>query len=591
MGGWRSKWVDFLKGIAILAVVLYHAGILSYGYLGVDLFLVINGYLVAKSLNSSCKRNEFTFFNFLYKRVIRLLPLVLILSFVAIVIGYFNMLPDDLENLSESVVASNVFCNNFLSSITASNYWDVSQDYKPLMHTWYLGIIVQYYVIYLLVFVVLKRIMRDRYREAHLLTLVLITVVSFGFYLICGSETIRFYFPLSRLFELSIGGFVCIIIDKPKCNSGRNYNIRFAVSWCCFALILLFIVLGNDSIPNSIYLLAVVMLSCTTLIHPIDSGRATKLEDNFVYNCIARLGIISYSIYIWHQMFYAYYRYIVNATPSGNELFALCLVILIISIISYFLLEKLLNSIISKRPVLSMSILILCCLFISGVGITLYTRAGVVRDVPELGIYTTDVHRGMHAEYNDRIYDYDKDYEDDGRTKVLVLGHSYGRDFVNVLLESDYSEILDIVYIYTIDITEDDIERVKQADYIFVVATQYLDDEFPAWVFENMKSDAELWGIGTKRYGYTVGNIYSRRNQDNYYSLTVTYEPVADDYIKEKEYFGENYIDFISPILQDNGEISAFTDDNMLISQDCKHLTQSGARYYARILDIGDIFD
>ena len=140
----RIKYIDILKAIAIIAVVLYHTGLMTYGYLGVDLFLVIAGFLTTRSLFTKVITSVSPnggYFTFEFSRVIRLLPPLLFAGLVCMLVGYITMLPDDYENLSQSVIATNCFGNNILASITQSNYWDISNDYKPLMHTWYVGVI------------------------------------------------------------------------------------------------------------------------------------------------------------------------------------------------------------------------------------------------------------------------------------------------------------------------------------------------------------------------------------------------------------------------------------------------------------------
>ena len=121
----RSLKIDAIKGFAILCVVLYHLGLLQYGYLGVDVFLVIAGFLTAKSILKSYDRNYFSYWDFICKRVDRILPIVLVASLVALLIGIPTMLPDDLENLAQSVVATTFFANNVLQCITTKNYWDL----------------------------------------------------------------------------------------------------------------------------------------------------------------------------------------------------------------------------------------------------------------------------------------------------------------------------------------------------------------------------------------------------------------------------------------------------------------------------------
>ena len=138
--------IDAWKGFAILAVVLYHLGILKTGYLGVDLFLVINGYLIIPSLTAKINERCFSYFGFLKKRLLRLAPLVIIASSVCLAVGYSGMLPDDYENLSETAVASNFFSQNILASITTKDYWKSSNAFSPLMHMWFVGILIEFYV-------------------------------------------------------------------------------------------------------------------------------------------------------------------------------------------------------------------------------------------------------------------------------------------------------------------------------------------------------------------------------------------------------------------------------------------------------------
>lgn len=153
----RIKYIDVLKAFAIIAVVLYHAGALNYGYLGVDLFLTIAGYLTTKSLlkffvvNSSSRWGQL-YVQFEISRIIRLLPPLLVAGVICMILGFFAMLPDDYENLSQSVIATNFFGNNILAAITTGNYWDVVNDYKPLMHTWYVGIVMQFYLVFPVLF-------------------------------------------------------------------------------------------------------------------------------------------------------------------------------------------------------------------------------------------------------------------------------------------------------------------------------------------------------------------------------------------------------------------------------------------------------
>lgn len=143
----RKNSIDLLKGIAIIAVVFYHMGLLESGYLGVDVFFVIAGFLTVSSIYRKLEDGSFSYWSYIRKKITRLLPLILIASAVCLVVGFILWLPDDYENLSESVIASTFFSNNILSGTTTGNYWDTSNAFKPLMHMWYLGILMEFYII------------------------------------------------------------------------------------------------------------------------------------------------------------------------------------------------------------------------------------------------------------------------------------------------------------------------------------------------------------------------------------------------------------------------------------------------------------
>jgi peptidoglycan/LPS O-acetylase OafA/YrhL len=179
----RISIIDALKGIAIIAVALYHYGgrYLPYGYLGVDIFFVVGGYLLISSLKRQMEKGVFNYWKFLFRKIVRLWPLVILVSVVAVGIGFFLMLPDDYENLAESVIASSAFVNNILQCITTKNYWDVVNLYKPLMHLWYIGVLMQAYIVLPLIYMLLSKVNRKR---GIAIGTASITIVSFILFLL-----------------------------------------------------------------------------------------------------------------------------------------------------------------------------------------------------------------------------------------------------------------------------------------------------------------------------------------------------------------------------------------------------------------------
>ena len=212
-----------------------------------------------------------------------------------------------------------------------------------------------------------------------------------------------------------------------------------------------------------------------------------------------------------------------------------------------------------------------------------FFHAGVVRDVPELDIYKNSVHRGMHAEYCDRVYRYDHEFLENGMPKVLIVGNSFARDWGNILLESGIP--LDISYSYSIN--EKIIPRIKAADYIYY---RKLYEELPKYAFD---TKAKIYGISTKNFGESNGIIYKNRNKDDYYQQIVEVDAaVMSEYYEQKEKWGnEKFVDMIKPVEVSDGVVRVFTDDNKFISQDCRHLTKAGAQYYSRLLDLKTMFE
>jgi len=148
------KDIDGIRAISVVAVILFHMGYFPLGYLGVDVFFVISGFLITSILYSDLIMNKLSIRRFYMRRIRRILPLVLVVNVVALLIGVFVMLPYDLDKLCQSVIATNLFGNNLLEYVSSGSYWSLRNEYRPLIHTWSLGIEEQFYLLYPLLFLV-----------------------------------------------------------------------------------------------------------------------------------------------------------------------------------------------------------------------------------------------------------------------------------------------------------------------------------------------------------------------------------------------------------------------------------------------------
>ncbi len=574
----RRKDLDVLKAFAIIAVILYHFDFSIYGYLGVDLFFVVNGFLITKSLIQLINKGSFSYSDFILKRFCRLYPLVIISGVVSLLVGALSMLPDNYENVSMSVISSNLFLNNVLSAITTKNYWDVVNNYKPLMHTWYLGIVAAFYLIYPLFFIVPMKLLKNKsVSEVLKRILVLITVctiVSLVLYFIPSiPHASKFYYLPFRFYELSFGAIIAFVYKTTESKTFFKIINRVSV-----VLILLLMFINTKFINDSLRLISVVVLSSLAL-YTYSTPKGRKNIYDFL-PFISNIGMKSYSYFIWHQLILAFWRCYIGSEFTLVHTIVCGLIIILVSEVSYYFIE---NKI--KPGKKTLAICVACAAVVCVVSGIIYLRAGVIRDVPELGISADKTERQMHASYCDRIYGYNNGFSQNNKIKVSVIGNSFARDFANILLESSYADKIEISY--TTDYAEEYNQRFLESDYIFL----YSQDETVYVQLSQVVDKEKIWVIGTKNFGECNDMIYLRRNRDDYFDTTI--KPSEDSLLlnqKMKNLYKDHYIDLMAPIMNDSNEVSVFTNDNKFISQDCRHLTQYGAMFYAEVLNLEAIF-
>lgn len=601
----RNNSLDYLKGISIIAVVLYHLGILKSGYLGVDIFFVINGFLLVPKMIDSIASDNFKYGSFLKKRLTRIYPLVILVGLACIVLGVFAMLPDDLENLSESVVASLACSNNVLSWITTNSYWDMSNELKPLMHLWYIGILVEFYVIFPIILIVINNLgkcLKINSKKFLVNFVVLFWGISLvAFCLPFVNVSIKFYFLPFRLFEILSGGLSALYIKgiANNCVNNTIKNVIYVTSNTIIIILLLCGLLSTDFsrwgnevvaiggnmqiksliLPNTILVLTIVAFTCLCLI----SGCSRCKNNKIGYRIICYVGIASYSIFIWHQPIIAFYRYMISFTLDVKTLLFYFIAISSISYLSYRFFE---NINYKNWWDKALGTFLMISLFIGSLYI--YNNAGIMKDIPELNISVANAHRGMNSEYVDRIYNYNKAFSDNDKKKVLLIGNSYARDWGNILLESKVAENIEISYIDNLDISYCD--RIKGSDFIFVYS---LKSELPDFFWDSVdSSNSIVYGIGTKNFGRTMGEIYSKRFSENYYSETIELDKSYVELNRQmKAEWKSNYIDLLRIVQEESGRIKVFTDNDKYISPDGYHLTSAGAKYFANNIKMLDLLD
>ncbi len=578
MGGDFYRYdLDLLKGLAIIAVVLYHAGWCKSGYLGVDLFLVLNGYLVVPQVMRQIDEGRFRYWTFIEKKIFRLLPLVLIVSVLSLAIGYWGMLPNDLRFLSEEAVAASTFMNNVLQAITTQNYWAAIYQ-KVLMHTWFLGVLFQFYVVFPLLMLVVKRRMK--------MTLIVLTFLSLLLYLLPVDSIGNKYYLLSyRFFEIAIGGLVAI--RAPRVSTSMKYfsvvGLFLMIFFGAFTIgeraMPYNLVGGTNTIresflPREVMVILTVSFALMSCFQSHTDNRLTAFARKS--KILAPIGRMSLSIFLWHQPLFAFYRYFFADELSPSILACLIGLALLLSVFTYYIIERRITINITSRVCLVFSFLI-----VNAFALWIYQKGGIVRDIPELGIREGETDPMIFEYYTDRIYQYDREFsQDNSKKKILVIGNSFARDFANILLESPLRDSIQLSYHYGIE--DCPLSRIRQSDRIYFFGWKH---EVPEVVWKNLRAGSEIWGIGTKNHGTSNGIFYKNRHRPDYYAQKTTLRKdfFSVNRLLNEEWHG-NFIDLLSLSLQSDSTVLVFTSEHKFITYDGKHLTPIGARYYARLL-------
>jgi peptidoglycan/LPS O-acetylase OafA/YrhL len=553
-----------MRALAVLSVIIFHSGYLPNGFLGVDIFFVISGYLITGILQREVESGHFSLANFYLRRIRRILPLTLLVTALALALGIKTMLPDDLENLSQSIIATNFFGNNILQALTVRNYWDIANEYKPLMHTWSLGVEEQYYFGVPIVFFLIIR-------KRPELTLKLLTVVcaaSLAAWLAPGvQDFIKFYHSPFRFWELCAGGLSALTLGRTQAA-----GLPRAPMWLAMTALL---VAPGGLIPKELSTMACVLLSALLLT----PGHRDWVTLSIISQpWVVYIGKISFSLYMWHQLVLAYGRYVWKAELTGVDLMQLLALTFVLSAASYRWIEQPFRD---KRRIGTPTVLGLTSATTAATtafSAYIYLHAGVLHDVPEMNIEAANAQRNMHAVYNQSAGVFDREFQGTpGATKVLVIGNSFGRDWINVILLSKAAAQADISYVELPDEHPQLRSRVQQADVIFTTSEEK--GEIDRYKLPRDKT----WVIGVKNFGVSNGYFYNHRADEYLQQRTALAPGLLEKNETIRTHTPDHYLDLIGKVIDKDRKVPVFTPDGRFISQDCRHFTKAGAGFYAEL--------
>ena len=323
-----------MRAIAVLAVVLFHAfpEYLSGGFIGVDVFFVISGYLITGLILRDLREQRFSLKAFYAKRVRRIFPaLALVLGF-GLVAGWVCLNFIEYKQLAKHTGSSAIFLTNFML-LRESGYFDNAADTKPMLHLWSLAIEEQFYVVWPLLLLLFKRIPRW---SLPLLLALLLSSFGYSLWLVFQGDLARdFYSPLSRSWELLLGACLAIaLMNNPRL--ARAW--RYPAGWVGLALVLLSAYFFDKDMAFPGYW-AVLPAGGATLI--LLAGMNCSFNSVWLASRpLVAIGLISYPLYLWHWPLLSFARILFSQTPSAEVRMGLLALSFLLAYLTYRFVEK-----------------------------------------------------------------------------------------------------------------------------------------------------------------------------------------------------------------------------------------------------------
>ncbi|MEB8433573.1 acyltransferase family protein [Cocleimonas sp. KMM 6892] len=331
--------IDGLRAFAVIPVILFHFGLdwIPGGYIGVDVFFVISGFLITSILLKDYDQGVFSFSDFWLRRIRRILPVLVVIVLVTLIASQFLLYAPDIYYLGKQGIASLLSFANISQWLTAGNYWGYAAENSPLLHTWSLSVEEQFYLIFpLFIFIALK------YFRNWLAPLVLVLCVLSALLFIYGTKNhpdATFYLLPTRAWELGVGAFLAIAVYKYPAffqrKKSSTLQVLSLVGLCVVALSYFFID-GHDGISP----LLILPVIGAGLIIVFASGSHTLVNKVLSIPAVVYVGKISYSLYLWHWPVLVLSKNLSLKTQTEYSIYLLLGLMLVLSIISYHLIEK-----------------------------------------------------------------------------------------------------------------------------------------------------------------------------------------------------------------------------------------------------------
>ncbi len=428
--------IDGLRAIAVLGIIMYHAEIVLFeqfwiegGYIGVDIFFVISGYLIGRIIIYEIKiSNGFSFLNFYERRARRILPALYLVIFTSIPIAYFVLLPTNFSNFINSIFSSIFFLSNIFFYYSGIEYGATDGLLRPFLHTWSLSVEEQFYIILpITCFYFLKK--SPKYFLPLLIGLEILSL----FLAEWGSlnqPSKTFYYIHTRLWELGTGVLLSYFEILGRGRKLKEIWQKTMPPIGLTTLIISFLYFDEQTRHPSIWTSIPVLGSCLIIWFSNQIDIASKLLSSKIINFV---GKISYSLYLWHFPIFAFARIQLGSILNYQKLYLIILTFLC-SFISYFFVEKIFrNNQLVKRKVFFQMIFILSVALIS-----IGWNSKHSKNRFQGYVYDNNYLLSLRKSNFDRGWNYFDKFKKPGLIDVLVWGDSHGFDFFQLIHSTKY---------------------------------------------------------------------------------------------------------------------------------------------------------
>lgn len=604
--------VDGLRAVAVVPVVLFHAGFVGFsaGYLGVDVFFVISGYLITSLVLRDIAAGRFSVLAFYERRARRILPALFFVALCSIPLALLLMFPWQVADFGESLTATMGFYANqyFLSTL---DYFREGSDHAPFLHMWSLAVEEQYY---LLVPPVLWLAWMAGARRAMLLGLALaaslLSLVGAALIVTRWQQTAFYIFP-TRAFELGVGSLLALaLLDRPRPEGPMNGPLAL-------------LGLGMVVAPMLFLPSWAVLPSWPTLVPCVGAALViafaspgTAAHRLLASPVLVAVGLVSFSLYLWHQPLFAFARITEFRQPGDGLMLGLSLLALLLAALTWRYVERPFRdrTAISARGILGYGLASSAGLLLLA-GVAPWLAASPTRYPPEQRQFTIPL--ADHADYVERGYNRltQADFVDDGRRRLLIIGDSFSQDFYNMIAETGGFPGYQIVtrrflstcqiYLGPEDVTPllgaeaancarqvqaaDLVPLAREADVVvFAFSWRPWSGARVAETIANFgfRDDQTVLVIGRKSFGYF--NARSFLGMDPAARLALRNGPrpehAATNEIMRRLVAPEMFVDTQALVCGAAPDCPLFAPDGGMISFDGNHLTRAGARYLGTLL-------